>query len=220
MSRGGWAILVWGGGESGEFFVSSGKIEGSDPQGESQVRIFYQAYDVQVFLRIVNLRPCWKWLVCVNFPPNEKIHIHASMQGCEEVEGFQGGSPPILFLGGHLSKFHRPPKWRSICPPPPLLPVSLHPLSPIDRLTAIRVAPAGNKKLPPRRSIYVGIVGINNWTRNAKKTPCHGDPFPPLLVARIGQSHKIEHNGDARQGVGQGVHSWSNFAKLWTWRSN
>ncbi len=64
-------ILVCGGGV-GMFFTSLEKIEGSNPQGKSLHKILYQAYDVQVFLRIVNLLAFQKWHTCVSLLPKEK----------------------------------------------------------------------------------------------------------------------------------------------------
>ncbi len=47
------------GGGSWDVLVSSGKIlDGSNPQGKSLCKFLYLAYEVQVFLRIVNLLAC------------------------------------------------------------------------------------------------------------------------------------------------------------------
>jgi hypothetical protein len=40
------------------FSLSLGNIKGSNRQGKSLRKILYQAYDMQVFLRIVNLLAC------------------------------------------------------------------------------------------------------------------------------------------------------------------
>ncbi len=60
-------------GRSWEIFLSLVIIEGSNTQGKSLRKNLYQAYDVQVFLRIVDLLACWKWHVCVSFLPKKKI---------------------------------------------------------------------------------------------------------------------------------------------------
>ncbi len=72
-------LTTRGGEELGSFFYPRW-IEGSNTQGKSLSKNLYQAYDVQVLLRIVDLLACWKWHVCVNFPPKKKRHVctHAS----------------------------------------------------------------------------------------------------------------------------------------------
>ncbi len=56
---------------SREVFLSLVTIEGSNTQGKSLRKNLYQAYDVRVFLRIVDLLACQKWHACISFPPKK-----------------------------------------------------------------------------------------------------------------------------------------------------
>ncbi len=64
------------------FFLSSGNIEGSNTQGKSTCKILYQAYDVRIFLRIVDLlrlarMPKMTW---VRKFPAKKRNLHLRTQ--------------------------------------------------------------------------------------------------------------------------------------------
>ncbi len=64
---------AWGGRSHEVFcFLSSVIIEGSNTQGKSLRKNLYQAYDVQAFLRVVDLLACQKWHACISFPLKKK----------------------------------------------------------------------------------------------------------------------------------------------------